>query len=168
MSDLKNFNLSKEHALIMMDMDDPNNLHSSSLKNEGKPLNKRSFEEYELSIVNMSNKDKKQRRKNQLAILSNKNKSEGRFSTTKSTKSYAIMVYDESKNQVEIVKVPFWFAMKNVASEEELEKNSSNKILQLEDMDQRKRKEMMIKEIGTIKSRKMLDKLKNKSIEVCP
>ena len=76
-------------------------------------MGKRSFKEYDLSVVNLSNKDKRKKQKNQLAILRNNANSEGRCSTLNKTKNYAIMIFDETKNQVEMVKVPYWFIMKN-------------------------------------------------------
>ena len=166
MSNPKLFKLSKEHALVMLDTDDPSNLNSSSLGASKGNLGKRSFAEYDLSVIQMSSKDKVRKKKGQLAILSNQEQSEGRYSTARATKKYAIALFDEKKNVVEIVKMPYWFVMKKQQSMAESSGPASNKLLQMEDIDQAKRRELMIKEIGTAKSRKMLDKLKNKSIEV--
>ena len=164
MSNPKLFKLSKEHALVMLDTDDPSNLNSSSLGASKGNLGKRSFAEYDLSVIQMSSKDKVRKKKGQLAILSNQEQSEGRYSTARATKKYAIALFDEKKNVVEIVKMPYWFVMKKQQSMAESSGPASNKLLQMEDIDQAKRR--MIIDIGTAKSRKMLDKLKNKSIEV--
>ena len=151
-------------------MEDPSNLKTSQFEGQLQEtmLQKRDDACFELSIVNMKSKNSKRgvkKEKNQLAILKGASGLEGRFSTKRRTKNYAVFVVDEENGTVEMVPVPYHFVM-------EKEKKDGgkglggNKVVKMDEIDSLTRKEMLVREIGTNKSRKVFDKLKNKKIQV--
>ena len=158
----------KQQVLLAFHGDDPLNLENSSES----LLNKRNCLEYELSVKNLKNpdsdsKDKKSKSTHTLAILKDNESSEGRYSVKQKTKNYALMLLNEKTNEIEIVKVPHYFNMvKKQPEEDPMEDSETNKILKMDSMDYIQRREMLVKEIGTNKSKRFFDKMKSKTIQV--